>query len=101
MRAEPDPAFELAVFLVASARDALEATPAYGASLLDALARLAPLVPGDTYVHALADRITRTRELMMEDAEAYAAELDALLEDVAAEAKRRNLRRALATRILQ
>jgi hypothetical protein len=86
--------FDTVVFLVASARDTLAATPAYGAfRMLDAVTHLAPLAGEDDYLVALAARIERGKRLLMDDATAYTKELDALLEEVAAEAKRRNLER--------
>jgi hypothetical protein len=85
-------AFDLAVFLVASARDTLEATPAYGAlRLVDAITRLAPL-SDDDFVRDLAAKAEQARSLLMDDAAAFAAALDELLSATAAEAKRRNQR---------
>lgn len=87
-----DRLFDAIVFLVASARDTLAGTAAYGAfRLLDAVTRLAPLAGDDEYLAALAGRIEQGKRLLMDDADAFARELDALLEEVAAEAKRRNL----------
>ena len=92
MAEEASSAFDLAVFLVASARDTLEATPAYGAlRLLDAITRLAPL-SDDEFVRELASTVEQTRGLLMEDSAAFAAALDELLAATAAEAKKRNLR---------
>jgi hypothetical protein len=91
--AEAESLFDVAVFLVASARDAVEAPPAYGAlRMLDAVARLAPLAD-DAFLAELATRIATSRSLLMADRDAYVAALDELLEAVATETRRRNVGR--------
>jgi hypothetical protein len=83
--------FGLAAFLVASARDTLEATPAYGAfRLLEAAARLARATD-DAYLHAFAERISESNSLLLEDLEAYRRAVDALLVSIAEEVKARNM----------
>lgn len=91
MTAQPDPAFSLAAFLVASARDALEGPPVYGAfRLLDAAGRVAATAPDDPFLAALRDRVEAEKHVVMSDRKAFAEWADRLLRDVAVEAKRRN-----------
>jgi len=83
--------FDVAAFLVASARDTLEATPAYGAfRMLEAVARLAGATE-DAYLRSLAVRIRESNTLLLEDLEAYRLAVDVLLVSIAEEAKARNM----------
>jgi hypothetical protein len=94
MAPEPrDSIFDIAAFLIASARDAVEAPPVYGAfRMLDAAGRVAALAPGDAFLSELANRIEQHKRLVLESHGEYVRELDDVLIAVAAEAKRRNLR---------
>jgi hypothetical protein len=83
--------FDTAVFLVASARDTLDATPSYGAfRMLDAVARLAALTD-DPFLHELAAHIRNANARLMDDPVGYREAVDELLVSVAHEAKSRNL----------
>lgn len=83
--------FDLAAFLVSSARDALEATPAYGAlRLLQALDRLTSL-SDDAFVAELSRRASTAAGILMENEDSFRVAVDELLVLVAEEAKRRNL----------
>jgi hypothetical protein len=84
----------LAAYLVASARDCLEAPPVYGAfRLLEGVSRLAdlPAAEGDPFIAELKRSVDANKELVMRDRSAFVAWLDELLEVVASEVKRRNL----------
>src|SRR5690606_10332537 len=77
-------AFDIAAFLVASARDSLEAPPVYGAlRMFDAAARLADLDPDDDHLRDLGRRFADLRTLIMDDQDAFAARLDDLLAEIA------------------
>lgn len=81
--------FEVAAFLVASARDSLEAPPVYGAlRMLEAVVRLDD--GGDPFLGRLRDRIEADKDLVMRDRSAFVTRLDELLADVAREAATRN-----------
>lgn len=83
--------FDAAVFLVASARDTLDATPSYGAfRMLEAVARLAALTD-DPFLHELAARIRDANPRLMDDPVGYREAVDELLVSAAHEAKARNL----------
>jgi Family of unknown function (DUF6092) len=83
--------FDVAAFLVASARDTLEATPSYGAfRMLEAVSRLAALTD-DAFLRELAGRIKETNPGLMDDPVGYRSAVDELLVLVAHEAKARNL----------
>jgi Family of unknown function (DUF6092) len=87
-------ALGLAAYLVASARDCLEAPAVYGAyRLLEATSRLAELAvaEGDPFLVETKQAIDRNKDLLMRDQKAFVAWLDELLEAVATEVKRRNL----------
>ncbi|MBX5485436.1 MAG: hypothetical protein IRZ17_02370 [Mycolicibacterium hassiacum] len=89
--ASDDEVFGAVAFLVASARDTVEATAAYGAfRLLDAAGRLAALAPDDAFLERVAREIEERKHLIMSDAAAFTAAIDSVLADVAGEAKRRN-----------
>ena len=81
--------FDVAAFLVASARDGLEAPPVYGAlRMLEAVARLDDAT--DPFLRRLRDRIEADKDLVMRDRGAFVTRLDELLADVAREAATRN-----------
>jgi hypothetical protein len=94
MTPEPPPGgelFDVVAFLVASARDVLEAPAAYGAfRLLDGAARLATIVDGDPFLDRLATTIDSRKHLIMSDRARFVEAVDEVLGEVASEAKRRN-----------
>lgn len=87
-----DGSFDLAVFLVACARDALEAPAVYGAHrMLESVARLGDH-HDDPFLAEIRDRIRGDSHLVMQDRDAFVRRLDGLLADVAGEALTRNRR---------
>jgi Family of unknown function (DUF6092) len=91
---EENGALALAAYLIASARDCLEAPPVYGAfRLLEGVSRLVELVKGDddAFLAELKRTVDARKELVMRDRAEFVAWLEDLLENVAVEVKRRNL----------
>jgi hypothetical protein len=96
-KAADDALFDVVVFLVASARDVLEAPAAYGAfRLLDGAARLAAVAGGDPFLDRLAATIEARKQLIMSDRARFVEAVDEVLAEVATEAKRRNFAVAAA-----
>lgn len=95
---EADPLFEVALYLVASARDCIDEPLIYGplrmvegvSRLVEAAARLEPLSEDPFLLEAKAT-IDREKYNVMADRDAFVAWLDDLLAGFALEAKRRNL----------
>jgi hypothetical protein len=88
-----DPFFEHATYLVASARDCLDEPLVYGPlRLVEGVSRLIEALPDDEFLQQQKRVIDAEKWAVMGDREQFAAWLDELLRQFAAEAKRRNLR---------
>jgi Family of unknown function (DUF6092) len=87
-----DPFFEHATYLVASARDCLDEPLIYGPlRLVEGVSRLIEALPADEFLQQQKRVIDAEKWAVMGDREQFAAWLDELLRQFAAEAKRRNL----------
>ena len=91
--------FELALFLVTSARNCIEEPPLYGPfRLLDALSRLADLpkhtegLVEDVFLNDVKTFVDEKKFLVTSDAEGFKKAADELVERFAKELKRRYLR---------
>jgi heme-degrading monooxygenase HmoA len=91
--AREDAVFELALYLVASARDCLDEPLVYGPfRMIEGVSRLIERLGGeDEFLRSSKDTIDREKYNVMAAREAFAAWLDELLRGFSAEAKRRNL----------
>lgn len=84
--------FELALYLVASARDCLDEPLIYGPfRMIEGVSKLLATVGGDEFLARARDTIDREKYNVMGGRDEFAAWLDDLLREFAAEAKRRNL----------
>lgn len=83
--------FELAVYLVAAARDSLEGPPIYASlQMIEAVSQLLTSVtPQDEFLVRAKSNIDREKHKVMGQRAEFATWLDDLLRDFAAEAKRR------------
>ena len=89
-RAQAD--FELALYLVAAARDCLDEPLIYGPfRMIEGVSKLLAAVGPDAFLEGAKEAIDREKHNVMGSREEFSAWLDALLRDFAAEAKRRNL----------
>ena len=87
-----DPFFEHATYLVASARDCLDEPLIYGPlRLVEGVSRLIEALPDDEFLQEQKRVIDAEKWAVMGDRDQFAAWLDELLRQFAAEAKRRNL----------
>jgi hypothetical protein len=87
-----EPLFDHALYLVASARDCLDEPLIYGPfRMIEGVSRLIESFPDDEFLHAQKDVIDREKYEVMGDRDRFAAWLDEILRQFAAEAKRRNL----------
>jgi Family of unknown function (DUF6092) len=87
-----EPLFEHAVYLVASARDCLDEPLIYGPfRMIEGVSRLIASFPEDEFLRAQKDVIDREKYEVMGDRERFAAWLDEILRQFAAESRRRNL----------
>jgi Family of unknown function (DUF6092) len=92
-RAKAD--FELALYLVAAARDCLDEPLLYGPfRMVEGVSKLLARAGGDEFLARAKVTIDSEKYKVMGERERFAAWLDELLRDFAAEAKRRNLDRA-------
>jgi heme-degrading monooxygenase HmoA len=91
--AREDTVFELALYLVASARDCLDEPLVYGPfRMIEGVSRLIERLGGeDEFLRSSKETIDREKYKVMAAREAFAAWLDELLRGFSAEAKRRNL----------
>jgi heme-degrading monooxygenase HmoA len=91
--AREDTVFELALYLVASARDCLDEPLVYGPfRMIEGVSRLVERLGGeDEFLRSSKGRIDREKYKVMAAREAFADWLDELLREFSAEAKRRNL----------
>jgi Family of unknown function (DUF6092) len=86
-----DRLFEHAVYLVASARDCLDEPLIYGPfRMIEGVSRLIEVFPDDSFLDEAKGRIDSEKYEVMGDRDRFAAWLDELLRQFAAEAKRRN-----------
>jgi hypothetical protein len=84
--------FELALYLVASARDCLDEPLLYGPfRMVEGVSKLLAHTGGDQFLARAKETIDAEKYKVMGERESFAAWLDELLRDFAAEAKRRNL----------
>lgn len=84
--------FELALYLVASARDCLDEPLIYGPfRMIEGVSRLIESFPADEFLARAKETIDAEKYNVMADRDAFAAWLDDVLREFAAEAKRRNL----------
>jgi hypothetical protein len=84
--------FELALYLVASARDCLDEPLLYGPfRMVEGVSKLLARPGGDEFLARAKETIDSEKYNVMGERERFAAWLDELLRDFAAEAKRRNL----------
>ncbi len=96
-KAAEDRLFELVLYLVSSARLALDETPIYGSlRLVEGASRLVEAaaalgIEADEFLTRGRDSIEGNKLKMIEDHEGYHAWLTDLLREFAAEAARRNL----------
>jgi hypothetical protein len=89
-RGEDD--FELALYLVAAARDCLDEPQIYGPfRMIEGVSRLLARVDHDEFLAQARETIDREKYNVMGGREEFAAWLDELLREFAAEAKRRNV----------
>lgn len=89
-RAEAD--FELALYLVAAARDCLDEPLIYGPfRMIEGVSKLLASVGPDEFLARAKETIDSEKYNVMGGREEFAAWLDDLLRHFAAEAKRRNL----------
>jgi hypothetical protein len=87
-----EPVFEHALYLVASARDCLDEPLIYGPfRMIEGVSRLIESFPEDEFLRAQKDVIDREKYEVMADRDRFAAWLDEILRQFAAESKRRNL----------
>jgi hypothetical protein len=87
-----DPFFDHVVYLVASARDCLDEPLIYGPlRLVEGVSRLIEALPDDEFLQEQKRVIDGEKWEVMGDRDQFAAWLDELLRQFAAEAKRRNL----------
>jgi Family of unknown function (DUF6092) len=87
-----EPLFEHALYLVASARDCLDEPLIYGPfRMIEGVSRLIESFPEDDFLRAQKDVIDREKYEVMGDRDRFAAWLDEILRQFAAESKRRNL----------
>jgi hypothetical protein len=83
--------FELALYLVASARDCLDEPLVYGPfRMVEGVSRMLDEAD-DPFLSRMKDEIDREKYNVMGRRDQFAAWLDALLRQMAAEARRRNL----------
>jgi hypothetical protein len=83
--------FEHVLYLVASARDCLDEPLIYGPfRMIEGVSRLIEAFPEDAFLDEAKARIDGEKYEVMGDRERFAAWLDELLRQFAAEAKRRN-----------
>ncbi len=88
-RAQAD--FELALYLVAAARDCLDEPLIYGPfRMIEGVSRLLASVEGDEFLASAKETIDREKYNVMGGREEFAAWVDDLLRAFATEAKRRN-----------
>ena len=84
--------FELALYLVASARDCLDEPLLYGPfRMVEGVSKLLAHTGGDEFLARAKETIDAEKYKVMGERERFAGWLDELLRDFAAEAKRRNL----------
>jgi hypothetical protein len=84
--------FELALYLVAAARDCLDEPLLYGPfRMVEGVSKLLGRTGGDEFLVRAKETIDSEKYKVMGERERFAAWLDELLRDFAAEAKRRNL----------
>jgi hypothetical protein len=87
-----DAFFDHALYLVASARDCLDEPLIYGPlRLVEGVSRLIEALPDDAFLQEQKAVIDREKYEVMGDRERFAAWLDEILRQFAAESKRRNL----------
>jgi len=87
-----DPFFDHVLYLVASARDCLDEPLIYGPlRLVEGVSRVIEALPDDDFLQEQKRVIDDEKWEVMGDREQFAAWLDELLRQFAAEAKRRNL----------
>ena len=87
-----EPLFDHALYLVASARDCLDEPLIYGPlRLIEGVSRLIEALPDDEFLQEQKRVIDGEKWEVMGDRDQFAAWLDELLRQFAAEAKRRNL----------
>ena len=87
-----DPFFDHVLYLVASARDCLDEPLIYGPlRLVEGVSRLIEALPDDEFLQEQKRVIDGEKWQVMGDRDQFAAWLDELLRQFAAEAKRRNL----------
>lgn len=84
--------FELALYLVASARDCLDEPLVYGPlRMIEGVSRLLARDEEDQFLARAKETIDREKFKSMGNRDEFAAWLDEILREFAAEAKRRNL----------
>ena len=87
-----EPLFDHALYLVASARDCLDEPLIYGPfRMIEGVSRLIESFPEDEFLRAQKEVIDREKYEVMADRDRFAAWLDEILRQFAAESKRRNL----------
>jgi hypothetical protein len=87
-----DPIFEHVLYLVASSRDCLDEPLIYGPlRMIEGAQRLIEAFPDDEFLARQREVMEREKYQVMNDRDAFAAWLDELLRQFAAESKRRNL----------
>jgi hypothetical protein len=87
-----DPFFDHVTYLVASARDCLDEPLIYGPlRLIEGVSRLIEALPDDAFLQEQKRVIDSEKWQVMGDRDQFAAWLDELLRQFAAEVKRRNL----------
>jgi hypothetical protein len=87
-----EPLFDHALYLVASARDCLDEPLIYGPfRMIEGVSRLIDSFPEDDFLRTQKNVIDREKYEVMGDRDRFAAWLDEILRQFAAEAKRRNL----------
>lgn len=87
-----DPLFEHALYLVASARDCLDEPLIYAPfRMIEGVSRLIERSSEDEFLREAKAAIDRQKYEVMGDRDRFAAWLDELLRQFAAEAKRRNV----------
>jgi hypothetical protein len=90
--------FELALYLVAAARDCLDEPLIYGPfRMIEGVSRLLASVNQDAFLARAKETIDREKYNVMGGREEFAAWLDDLLREFAAEAKRRNVDESAGT----
>lgn len=89
--------FELALYLVASARDCLDEPLIYGPfRMIEGVSKLLARAGGDAFLERAKATIDDEKYNVMGGREEFAAWLDELLRQFAAEARRRNVELAAA-----